>query len=151
MLGILIYESDEDDWRSPNGPSSSYDKLVTLKKLSANYNPNLPPKGILDVKSSLGLPKYTAIRVGDERSIVITTLRAAGNIIFGANMYSTRPTSTSSGDNWYHSKFMQVVGQYNQDLVMVIILGFLIMENIRTPAVLLTMLFWVNFIENKMP
>ena len=43
---------------------------------------------------------------------IITTLRAMGNMTFGANMRNTKPIMI--GVNWYYSRVMGKVGEYNQ-------------------------------------
>ena len=89
-------------------PATFYGQLRILRKMSAN-------DASLDFKSSLGLNKYTAIRAGisSDGKPVITTLRAVGNITFGANMRSTKPKLLGSVD-WYYGWVMKKVGEYNQ-------------------------------------
>lgn len=94
-------------------PGTFYGKLEILREMSANYKTtNTNGKGSLDFKASLGLNPYTAIRIGTEGSTKITTLRAAGNIIFGSNMALTKPYAISA--NWYYKQVMKKVGDYNQ-------------------------------------
>ncbi len=89
-------------------PSSFYGKLEILRNMSAN-------KASLDFKESLGYGKYTAIKAGvtSDGKPIITTLRAVGNITFGANMRNTKPYLLGTS-NWYYGKVMKQVGAYNQ-------------------------------------
>ena len=88
-------------------PSTFYGKLEILREMSANGAP-------LDFKKSLGLNPYTAIKAGtsQDKLPIITTLRAMGNMVFGANMKSTKPAFL--GTKWYYNQVMQKVGEYNQ-------------------------------------
>ena len=88
-------------------PSFFYGQLKILREMSANG-------ASLDLKVSLGLDKYTAISAGftSDGKPVITTLRAIGNILFGANLRSTKPGIVSS--SWYYCQVMKKVGAYNQ-------------------------------------
>ena len=98
-------------------PSTFYGSLEILKQMSINFDPNNTGegRGALDFKSSLGLNKYTAIGAGktSDGKPIITTLRAMGNIIFGANMKNTKPYLLGT-KTWYYSKIMEKVGAYNQ-------------------------------------
>ncbi len=90
-----------------DGSTTAIGALMLLKKLSANNAP-------LDIKTSFGYAPYTAIKAGiltDGRPI-ITTLRAMGNIIFGANMRKTKPILI--GEMFYYKNLMKIVGSYNQ-------------------------------------
>jgi hypothetical protein len=89
-------------------PATFYGSLEILKEMSANG-------AALDFKVSLGLPKYTAIKAGNtsDGKPIITTLRAMGNMTFGANMRSTKPYLLGS-PTWYYSNVMGKVGAYNQ-------------------------------------
>lgn len=93
-------------------PLTFYGELEVLRDMSHNYSEKDPTVGSLDFKASLGLHPYAPVRVGGEGSTVITTLRAAGNLTFGANMFATKPALF--GSNWYFSKVMPEVGKYNQ-------------------------------------
>ena len=88
-------------------PVTFYGKLEILRDMSANG-------AALDFKVSLGKDKYTAIRAGttSDGKPIITTLRAMGNMTFGANMRNTKPIVI--GVNWYYSRVMGKVGEYNQ-------------------------------------
>ena len=98
-------------------PATFYGSLEILKQMSINYDPNNTGggRGSLDFKSSLGLSKYTAISAGNtsDGKPIITTLRAMGNMTFGANMRSTKPYLLGS-PTWYYGKVMNEVGAYNQ-------------------------------------
>lgn len=88
-------------------PGTPYGWLEVLRELSAN-------EAILDVKVSMGLSPYTAIGNGKNSrgKPIITTLRAMGNMGFGANMKLAKPPII--GKNiWYNTVMMQV-GKYNQ-------------------------------------
>ncbi|WP_238988056.1 RHS repeat-associated core domain-containing protein [Prevotella koreensis] len=89
-------------------PITFYGDLEVLRSLSAN-------NAALDIKASLGLDPYTAIRAGVNRNGTpkITTLRAMGNMLFGANVHSTKPYLLGT-PTWYYTKVMQKVGEYNQ-------------------------------------
>ncbi len=89
-------------------PITFYGKLEILRDMSANG-------AALDFKVSLGKDKYTAIKAGttSDGKPIITTLRAMGNMTFGANMRSTKPSIL--GSNWYYNKVMGKVGEYNQN------------------------------------
>jgi hypothetical protein len=88
-------------------PTTFYGKLEILRSMSANGGP-------LDFKTSLGVHPYTALRAGSTSSglPIMTTLRAMGNMIFGANIRNTKP-SAMRGD-WYYRQVMKKVGVYNQ-------------------------------------
>ncbi|WP_260429788.1 RHS repeat-associated core domain-containing protein [Schleiferia thermophila] len=88
-------------------PATFYGALQILREMSANGGP-------LDFKVSLGADKYTAIKAGNtaDGKPIITTLRAVGNITFGANMRSTKPFTM--GADWYYKQVMPEVGKYNQ-------------------------------------
>ncbi len=88
--------------------SGSYvDGLYWLAKLSKNGAP-------LDIKASLDLDAYTAIkaRVTSKGLPVITTLRAVGNMLFGANLRSIKPRGYN--ESFFYSFIMPLVGSYNQ-------------------------------------
>ena len=89
-------------------PWTFYGELEVLRSLSAN-------NAALDVKVSFGQHPYTAINAGTNSNGTpkITTLRAMGNMIFGANVHSTKPYLLGT-PNWYYSKVMGEVGKYNQ-------------------------------------
>ena len=89
-------------------PLTFYGELEVLRNLSANNE-------ALDIKNSLGLHPYTAISAGVNRdgTPIITTLRAMGNMIFGANVHLTKPFLLGT-PTWYYSQVMQKVGEYNQ-------------------------------------
>ena len=89
-------------------PLTFYGELEVLRSLSAN-------NAALDVKVSFGQHPYTAINAGTNSNGTpkITTLRAMGNMIFGANVHSTKPYLLGT-PNWYYSKVMGEVGKYNQ-------------------------------------
>ncbi|MEN2401766.1 DUF6443 domain-containing protein [Flavobacterium sp. MC2016-06] len=88
-------------------PGTPYGWLEILQELSSN-------EGILNVKASLGLPAYTAIGngVSARHKPIITTLRAIGNIGFGANMFQAKPPIV--GRNFWYGAVMNRAGQYNQ-------------------------------------
>ncbi len=98
-------------------PATFYGALEILKQMSVNYKAENTAggRGSLDFKSSLGLNKYTAISAGNtsDGKPIITTLRAMGNMIFGANMRSTKSYLLGS-PTWYYGKVMNEVGAYNQ-------------------------------------
>lgn len=98
-------------------PATFYGELEILREMSRNYEANNSGggRGALDFKSSLGLNKYTAIGAGNtsDGKPIITTLRAVGNMTFGANVRSTKPYLLGS-PNWYYGKVMGEVGAYNQ-------------------------------------
>jgi RHS repeat-associated protein len=102
--GVILF----DDEVKRKSPSTFYGSLEILKEMSANGS-------ALDFKVSLGLPEYTAIKAGNtsDGNPIITTLRAIGNMTFGANMRSTKPYLLGS-PTWYYSKVMEQVGAYNQ-------------------------------------
>jgi hypothetical protein len=89
-------------------PVTFYGDLEILKEMSANG-------ASLDFKESLGYDKYTALKAGhtSDGKPIITTLRAVGNITFGANMRSTKPLLMGT-EKWYYSQVMKQVGAYNQ-------------------------------------
>jgi hypothetical protein len=88
------------------GYGDIYNGTFLLRDMSAGGE-------ILDVKVSLGVHKYTPILVSsDADGVVITTLRAAGNIAFGNNMRNAQPLISNDG-LWY-SLLMGEVGSYNQ-------------------------------------
>lgn len=89
-------------------PMTFYGELKVLKSLSAN-------NAALDVKVSLGANPYTALKAGTNSNGTpkITTLRAIGNMIFGANVHSTKPFLLGT-PTWYYSMVMGEVGKYNQ-------------------------------------
>jgi hypothetical protein len=97
-------------------PNTFYGDLEILRNMAQNYvsDDHEGGKGCLDFKSSLGLPKYTAIQAGTTPNgkPIITTLRAIGNITFGANMRSIKPYLLPTA--WYYGRVMQKVGEYNQ-------------------------------------
>ena len=88
-------------------PFSFYGSLDVLRSLSHNTAP-------LDLKVSLKHNPYTAISVGANRngSPIITTLRAIGNILFGANMRLSKPYFMPI--DFYYKGVMKRVGAYNQ-------------------------------------
>uniref|UniRef100_UPI0004930060 RHS repeat-associated core domain-containing protein n=1 Tax=Chryseobacterium hispalense TaxID=1453492 RepID=UPI0004930060 len=88
-------------------PGTPYGWLEVLRELSANGS-------ILDVKVSMGLHPYTAIGNGKNSrgKPIITTLRAMGNMGFGANMRLAKPPI--SGMNLFYKPVMWKVGKYNQ-------------------------------------
>jgi len=90
-----------------NMPGTPYGWLEVLRELSANGS-------ILDVKVSMGLHPYTAIGNGKNSrgKPIITTLRAMGNIGFGANMLLSKPPIV--GKNYWYGVIMNKAGQYNQ-------------------------------------
>ncbi|MGG5209237.1 DUF6443 domain-containing protein [Chryseobacterium sp. MIQD13] len=94
-------------------PATFIGKLQILKYLSANFDAK-NGTGILDIKSSLGLNKYTPVQNGNtaDGKPILTTLRGMGNIIFGANLRATKPSFYLNID-YYHTTMTQV-GQYNQ-------------------------------------
>ena len=83
------------------------ENLLLLAKLSKSLAP-------LDIKVSLGLDAYTAIKAGTNSNgyPVITTLRAVGNMLFGANLRSLKPIAFTES-TFYHM-VMPFVGLYNQ-------------------------------------
>jgi hypothetical protein len=87
-------------------PVTSWGQLEILRAMSGNGE-------ALDFKVSLGLDKYSAIKAGEtsEGKPIITTLRAIGNITFGANMHSTAPGILT--DNFFYKLVMKMVGKYN--------------------------------------
>ena len=89
-------------------PATFLGNLKILREMSAKHAP-------LDFKTSLGLNEYTAISAGNtpEGKPIITTLRAIGNMTFGANMRSTKPYLLGT-PNWYYRQVMKYVGAYNQ-------------------------------------
>jgi RHS repeat-associated protein len=82
-----------------------YSDLKILRDMSGNNQE-------LDFKASLKLHPNTAIGLTTESGTYITTLRAIGNITFGMNIAQTRPPLL--GTDWYYSKVMEKVGEYNQ-------------------------------------
>ena len=88
-------------------PLTPYDDFMVLKSMSGNGKQ-------LDFKSSLGLPAYTALEAGhtSDGKPVITTLRAVGNIIFGANMHSIIVPFIAA--EFRYKEAMKRVGEYNQ-------------------------------------
>ena len=68
----------------------------------------------LDLKVSLGNHSYSAVKFGETKDgkPIISTLRAAGNTIFGRNMRKTTPWYL--GNDFYYDQVMQKVGEYNQ-------------------------------------
>lgn len=90
-----------------NMPGTPYGWLQVLRELSAN-------DAILDVKASMGLSPYTAIGIGKNAKgkPIITTLRAIGNMGFGANMLHAKPPIV--GKNFWYGAIMNQAGQYNQ-------------------------------------
>ena len=66
-----------------------------------------------DIKTSLGLDAYTPVRVRNVNGLpMITTLRAVGNMMFGANLRSLKPMAFS--ESLFYSSIMPLVGHYNQ-------------------------------------
>lgn len=112
IWGMKIFQNE----LQAQSPSTFYGQLEVLRFLSANYDAlnSSSGQGSLDLKSSLGLPKYTPIQVGTTRTgkPIITTLRAMGNLIFGANMRKTKPLILTK--KWYYDQVMKQVGSYNQ-------------------------------------
>ncbi|GEN78207.1 hypothetical protein CHA01nite_39470 [Chryseobacterium hagamense] len=88
-------------------PGTPYGWLQVLRELSANGS-------ILDVKVSMGLHPYTAIGNGKNSrgKPIITTLRAMGNMGFGANMLLSKPPIV--GKDYWYGVIMNKAGQYNQ-------------------------------------
>ncbi len=72
-------------------------------------------KSVLDFKVSLGLDKYTVVQNGNTAKglPILTSLRAVGNMVFGANMNIAKNFSGRSEMSFYKS-IMPVVGSYNQ-------------------------------------
>jgi RHS repeat-associated protein len=92
---------------SRQSPATFYGKLEILREMSRNKCP-------LDFKVSLGRHQYTALKAGStsDGKPIITTLRAMGNITFGANVKSTKPAWAYEA--WYFSKVMEKAGEYNR-------------------------------------
>jgi hypothetical protein len=65
--------------------------------------------GVLDIKASLGMDRYTGMRWDDN---TVTSLRIAGNILFGINMETAR--SVLSDKDEFYMAAMNLVGSYNQ-------------------------------------
>lgn len=124
-------------------PLTFYGELEVLRSLSAN-------NAALDVKVSFGQHPYTAINAGTNSNGTpkITTLRAMGNMIFGANVHSTKPYLLGT-PNWYYSKVMGEVGKYNQsqNSGLGYNKGFLISENTLTLEVIYIMGIMGSFIN----
>jgi RHS repeat-associated protein len=91
-----------------NNIDNSNNALFLLALLSRN-------KAVLDFKVSLGIDKYTPVQNGttDDGLPILTTLRAVGNIVFGANMNIAQNFSGQSEMSFYQFA-MPFVGFYNQ-------------------------------------
>jgi len=97
-------------------PATFLGALKILENMSKNFKSEFTDgQGSLDFKNSLGLPKYTPISAGvtSDGKPIITTLRAVGNITFGANVRSTKPILLGT-PTFYYSEVMKIVGKYNQ-------------------------------------
>jgi hypothetical protein len=84
-----------------------YGELKVLRNLSKNNGP-------LDLKVSLGVDKYTALKYGEASDglPIISSLRGVSNVLFGHNMRTTKPFFTT--EFGYYNTVMREVGKYNQ-------------------------------------
>jgi hypothetical protein len=93
-------------------PKTVYGYLEVLRDLSRNDNP-------LDFKVSLGAERYTVLKVGlstDGTNVpLITSLRAAGNFVFGSNMRLTEKQFPLIPTDIFYGIVMRKVGEYNQE------------------------------------
>lgn len=93
---------------SANDVNSDENALALLANMSRNG-------AVLDLKVSLNLNKYTPVQNGTtpDGKPILTTLRAMGNMVFGANMNIAQNYSNRTEMSFYQST-MPVVGAYNQ-------------------------------------
>jgi hypothetical protein len=101
-VGFVFYKKYQ------NGVKDANNGLVLLANMSKNGVP-------LDFKVSLKLNKYTPVQNGTtaDGKPILTTLRAVGNMVFGANMNIAQNYSGRSEMSFYKST-MSFVGGYNQ-------------------------------------